>query len=179
MSIKLLLEDRKKPWLDARVNDETIDGNLTVTGNQTVTGTIETEDGVLLPTTGGVQTEMDYFEFYSSSSNAYTGPGASGVPQNYFIQRLNNVITLGIPGLTQAAANNVVATSTEAIPAKFRPDFDMNVPIHVTDNSVIVKGGIKVAAATGIMTIGVGVATAFTATGNWGITGTTLTWVIQ
>lgn len=83
--------------------------NLTTTGN------------LLLPTTGGTASNLNYYEEYSAPFN-FSGPwGATVYTRNISITRIGRNCTMRIDAIIQTASVGLSISSGSPIPARFRP----------------------------------------------------------
>jgi hypothetical protein len=91
------------------------------------TGLISTAAGIDLPTTGGIQATLDYYEESTALTLTLTGPwGATSSTLPVTFTRVGNIVVMewadSSPATRAATTTSTITTSTgTAIPAKFQP----------------------------------------------------------
>lgn len=162
-----------------QIPDVGTNSNFVLTeGNQTVNGEKTFSSGIFLPVIApGIPTLLDYYEEFTSSGNEWIGPNnLTPHASEFILTRIGNIVTLQLPGITQAADTNVVASASIPIPARFRSIENKTYTLIVTDNSVDVLGRLDID-ALGNMTLSVGATGAgFTNTNNWGMSSSSFNW---
>lgn len=111
---------------------------------------------ISLTTAGGTPATLDYYEQGILPSVGFTGAFTGSVTIPY--ERIGRNICLSIPSFLAAKGPNGILTSVPlAIPTKLRPlaDVQFAVPVQTAGAPLSTYGCLKIAAATGIITIGV------------------------
>jgi len=85
-----------------------------------VTGTVNTNTGILLPTSGGTATTLNYYEEYKSTIT-FSGAWASNLTRDLYIVRVGKMCTLHFVGGNQIANSSPTFISAAAIPNRFFP----------------------------------------------------------
>lgn len=122
------------------------------TGTQTIAGAKTFSDSILLATTGGTPTALNFYEEYSASVNA-TGIWASGQSCEVRIIRIGSLVTLhcykpGVAGVVNTANSaGVITVGSNVIPARFRPTATILMPTNNLDNNVNNTGRLEISTA--------------------------------
>jgi hypothetical protein len=108
------------PLIVDAVISKTVNGNLTLSGNGT--GSVYVADALLLPTTGGTPSPLDYYEDFSASMS-FKGPWATNVTTTVRIVRIGKmaVASFGDIMAPGAGATSSALTATSALPGRFWP----------------------------------------------------------
>lgn len=97
MSIANLLSPNPKPWLNVNVNS------------------------VQLTSSGGVPSDLNYYEEYSQT-NTFSGPwGATTYDRLVRVTRIGNIVTLKIDAIFQPSSAMSPISSSQLLPSRFRP----------------------------------------------------------
>lgn len=114
--------------------------------NKTINGL--TSNGITLTNaiSGYTPTSLDYYEYYSTNSLAIDGPYAIYYTPYHKYVRIGKMVTLSIESLLQIpdhASSDLVITqySTDYIPARFRPLYQVNHPIRIVDTNGSITAG--------------------------------------
>ncbi len=96
---------------------------------------------LLLPTTGGTPSPLNYYEELTLPVT-YSGPWAVSQNRDIKITRIGRIVTLLFESVLQVATVNINITVTGTIPARFRPQStaDSNetwYSIPITDNTIV------------------------------------------
>ncbi len=136
-------------------------GNQSIAGNKTFTGNIK------LNTSGGTQSNLNYYEEYTDASATAIGPFSSPVSISYNITRIGRLCNLQVSTCTGAAtASNQITLTT--LPVRFQPNGDSVIfPLYVQDNSVVVNGNLRFSSGNPYLYTGTGTGS-FTSSGNAG-----------
>ncbi len=135
-------------------------GAIITAGGLGVAKSIYTGEGIVLPTSGGTASELNYYQDETVTQTwggAFTGGGTSNIR---FI-RTGNSVTLIVPTLIFAAAGSAL-TLTATIPARYSCAVTVTVPCYVQDNSVDLVSGFATLSGTSLVIAPV--------TGTYGIT---------
>ena len=97
---------------------------------------------------------MNYYEELASSSLTFSGIWASNQTTNLHFVRVGSQVTMMMEGI-QATSNSTQNhfTSTSAIPARFRPAINLNLPCVVINNNTDVMGGMLSVSTSGTITV--------------------------
>lgn len=134
--------------------------------------------GIRLPTTGGTQTTLDYYEEYTSSGNTWTGIWAASQNGEYRVVKIGRTVFIFIPEITATATVNTFIQATSALPTRFRPAANNFWIIRIINNTVIQDGLLQISSA-GVLSIYINSGGgAFTASGTGGFYPTSITMVL-
>ena len=124
-------------------SSSTSTGTLIVDGGAGIAKNLYVGGNVYLPTTGGTSTALNYYEELASFTLTFTGLWASNQNTNCHFVRVGSQVTMMIEAVNATANTSTVNhfTSTNAIPARFRPAIILNLPCVLIDNGADVLGG--------------------------------------
>lgn len=157
------------------------EGTQTINGTNSFTSTINANNGILLPTTGGSASNLNFYEEYSFSTTFTVSSGANSVSYTIRITRCGNVCNIYCPTISMNAgitANNNIISNT-AFVSRLRPAAQRVLGrVRISDNGVVTDGLFSVTAGGGLAiykNISLGnfngtsnnVSTLDTFTGNW------------
>ncbi len=110
------------PDVLANANFILSEGVQTINGLKTFSATTTFGTSILLPTSGGTPTGLDYYEEYTASVN-FVGPqGATTIAATINIVRVGKSVTMNVSDILFPAATVASPiTSTNAIPSQFQP----------------------------------------------------------
>lgn len=135
-------------------------------------GTITLATSLLLPTTGGLQTALDYHEV-TTHVTKWQGPWAAQQNGSIRIIRTSIGVILDFVEVLASATIATTITAATALPARWRPRNDKTFWFPVQDNATNFNGAIHIASATGAITIYKDITLInFTGAGNTGFKGT-------
>jgi len=123
----------------------TTDFTATNTNTTNLTATNVNATSILLPTTGGTPTSLNYYEEYSQNVDFKgSGPGPIAGTQTVLINivRAGKLVTMNLAGFI-AAGNGSVGFLTSAstpLPARFRPAANQVYMIRVLDGTINAAG---------------------------------------
>lgn len=121
---------------------------------QCSTGTATFGGSLLLPTTGGTPSNLNYYEEFTFTTTYRYGGGAILPNVSSSIVRIGNIVTFRFPNLQIAAANATGSiTGDTALPSRFRPATTTDLVIAGTDNGSLIPIFIEINSITGILTI--------------------------
>lgn len=157
-----------------------LNGTSTTDASSTTTGSIITAGGVgvakklyvgtglYLPTSGGTQSELNYYE--SKTQFSVTVTGALSTTTNITASKVGTIVTIHIQGFngTSAGADNIYLTS---LPARFRPSVNgISHPYVSFTNSTRTMAVLTINESTGVIVLYANVAqNAFSSTGTVGM----------
>jgi len=165
------------------IQDPGADANFVMSeGAQTINGVTTFGTSILLPTTGGTASALNYYEEFSSTmdfmSNAFAGTRTS----NYTITRTGNQVTVDMNVLALGAASGSagVILSSTAFPERFMfTSGSRYAYMNGFSNSAQIAGLVKVL-STGTVRYAAGAAdgSTFANTGNIGVNAYSMTWTV-
>lgn len=137
---------------------------------------IRIQSTLLLPTSGGTPTSLDYYEDYSYSAT-FSGIWASSQTVTVRIVRVGKLVTMQFPYLNVAATTAAGINMDTAIPARFRPAVDQMFTIDVFNNSARVFANLFTNTSGGGGFYGGIFGTSFTASGTGGWNSFSVSWL--
>lgn len=131
------------------IPDTSADSSFVMTASdQTISGVKTFSSGILLPTSGGTPSSLDYYEQGTHASTFTGGTFTSGTITLNFT-RVGNVVTMRWPAIQGAATANIV--NNTALPTRLRPGTVQAFTIQGQANSSITPIQVSVG-TTGILT---------------------------
>jgi hypothetical protein len=168
--------EAKQAFTDATDASNATTAALTTAGGFGIAKKLYVGTSVFLPTTGGTPSGLAYYE-KTTHVTTLTGIWAAGQAITFQVERTGTRVTITWPTTSAAVNGAAKPVNADAFLARFRPSADIYLPIGVVDNSVNVSGWC-VFATSGVMTFSVGAFANFTNSGNGGILGGNVTFVI-
>jgi hypothetical protein len=106
--------------------------------------------GLVLPTSGGTASNLNYYEEASHISKWNIPGGSTTADQIFRITRCGNVVVINFPAFNATPTANGFFTSQTAVPARFRPVRDSAFPIQVRDGAPA-KFGVCIMSTAGVI----------------------------
>jgi hypothetical protein len=134
---------------------------------------------LLLPTTGGTATALNYYEELNTTF-AFTGPFSQNMTVRLI--RIGRMAMLAWQDFVFASSSSALLTSTGAIPSRFRPYSNFGSAGNIGQNNSINIETIffEIVAGTGTINIGLTLnKNNFASTGNCGVWSGSLSWVVS
>lgn len=170
--VKLLTQNDPTPsvglWADAPLSLATfqdtssillqISGTNAINCQKTSPGvTTTTIQNIVMPTSGGTASVLNYYEEYVASY-IFSGPwGATTYTRNVKAIRIGKNVTLSIDGIFRTGSVAAVITTSTGLPSRFIPptstdSLEIDLPVTCVNNGIIVNGNLKIS-NSGILTI--------------------------
>jgi hypothetical protein len=120
-------------------------GSLTVGGGAAIAKKCYIGTGLYLPTTGGVQTELNY---YSENSTAFVfgpGPNTATISSTFKLRRIGKMVIAEYASATGTGATAAAALiSTTNLSAEYRPTVLLQFIVRIRDNGTDLAGSLRV-----------------------------------
>jgi hypothetical protein len=169
---KAIFAGGKITTTNATGSTSTSSGSIVTSGGVGIAEKLYVGTGVYVPTTGGTQSEWNYFESNQVHTTKFAGPWASAQNADIKVSRNQTTVTIDFVSLQSAATIASTITMNTVLPSKWRPRNDKRYEISVQDNGTNARGEMLITAATGAITIYKDVTlTNFTGAGNTGFYG--------
>lgn len=143
---------------------------------------LNVENGLTLPTTGATGANLNYYENYHFSAS-FTGIWAANQPCNIDITRIGNQVTFQMTSdvlATATTASTIALVISGGIPARFRPVTDIHSACVIKDNGIDNAAGVLLLqTSTGALKVSNANSTNFTGTGNSGVYGFAISYLIS
>lgn len=169
MSLKTLLTQNPKQWLNANVQDLDVGGDLTVEGNFVLNGDLTATnvtatnkaEGDIVNAVSQLQLAGSLFYETQVLPLNFSFIGVNHI-LNLVFTRVGKIVTMYVPRFVNLATGAIVApgftTPSLAIPAQFRPFEDVAFPIILFNSAApstapTVQGKITVSSSTAIINI--------------------------
>lgn len=105
-------------------------------------GAITAGGGLLLPTAGGTPTNLNYYE---EAPYADTTSGGMAVAYNATVTRTGRIVTFQLPVITgtpTVGTGQIIITTSNNFPARFRPPFLMTWKVQLNVNGALANGNL-------------------------------------
>ena len=160
-------------------NISSLTSNTDLTLSGVGTGIVNILDGIKLPTTGGTQSQFDYYED-GTHNTTWSGIWISPVTGNISFIRIGKIVSLYFPDIVAVANISSNFQATTNLPTRLRPTSFISFPVRVKDNGNLqTTVGLMDINSTGNIFVYLNLAGAnFTGAGDSGLTICTVTYRI-
>jgi hypothetical protein len=155
----------------------TTTGSIVCAGGVGIAKKLYVGDAILLATSGGTPSELDYYEEYTHNTNL-TGIWSSAQASTWDVTRVGRVVTCSLQADVCPTANTASTISfATALPTRFRPAAQMYVMYLAQDNGTVVISRVTIP-TNGVLNFKNGANANFTGAGLSGVFKSVFSWTV-